>query len=71
MHWTSIVPVISEECQTCDVALRQMYHSSRGFPLSLQATRIAETMATLLVFPLGQPCAVAVGMRVEVSAHYP
>ena len=48
MHWTMMVPTISEEYQMFECALRQKYQSSLGLPPSFQPVRIAAMMATII-----------------------
>jgi hypothetical protein len=48
MHWTMMVPTISDEYQMFEWALRQKYHSSFTFPSSFQLVRTADTMATII-----------------------
>jgi hypothetical protein len=50
MHWTMIVPTISDEYQIFECALRQKYHASFTFPSSFQLVRTAETIATIIPY---------------------
>lgn len=56
MHWTIIVPTISEEYQMFEWALRQKYHASLTLPSSFQPVRIADTMATIIPYSVISWC---------------
>lgn len=48
IHWTMMVPTISDEYQMLEWALRQKYHSSFSLPSSFQLVRTAEITATII-----------------------
>jgi hypothetical protein len=48
IHWTTMVPTISEEYQMFEWAFLQKYHASFTFPSSFQFVRTAATMATTI-----------------------
>ena len=50
MHWTMMVPTISDEYQIFECALRQKYHASFWFPSSFQLMRMADMIATTIPY---------------------
>ena len=48
IHWTMMVPTISDEYQMLEWALRQKYHSSFWLPSSFQPVRMADITATTI-----------------------
>lgn len=50
MHWTMMVPTISEEYQMFECAFRQKYNVSFWLPSSFQLVRTAAMMATTIPY---------------------